>query len=144
MAMEITNALRTLALSAFHKKGVEGFEEYYNERTGQSKTVFINPTLGIVVKELTSQFGAASGEYLGCVKFEDENKTYHVRACEYEVFDDVVIQEYVGGEYHFCDHGSWCPHAEVLENATGLDDLHSGNWKICGDEIVIFDFDIFY
>ena len=135
--------------------GVEvasGFFNVYNALTGQSRWVLYHPESDYVFKTTSTwevKEPENSGQHLGTVTLD--GKTYQIRYPRMFYFDvdgeTIEVQEYVHGESDPClDTDSdgivnaWCEHALLLASASGLSDCHTGNWKIAGDEIVIFDF----
>ena len=118
-----------------------GLFTLYNTNTGQSKCVLWHEESGYVFKHYyASDKFPRGGEYIGEVEWDDLAVRYQVRLPYFHVFGEVCAQEYVQGEEHFC--GDWsCAHARKVMKATGYHDAHVGNWKICQDEIVLFDFD---
>jgi len=117
-----------------------GFFNLYNDEAGQSKTVLYHPQSGYVFKRLGyCEPTNSSNRYIGEVDLD--GKVYRVRLPEYYIIDDVMVQEYVHGETCCKSSKGWCAHAHQISEALHCEDAHGGNYKIVGDEIVLFDFE---
>ena len=130
----------------FYQHGVEvmrGFFNIYNDEAGQSKTVIYHPRSGYVFKTVSDYYGGVepsnSRRYLGEVDFD--GKVYRVRLPEFYIIGDVEVQEYVYGQTCCESQRGWCEHAHIMSDTVHCDDAHGGNYRIVGDEIVLFDFD---
>lgn len=151
----MTMNLEALAIEASHNfdlsfdirtdHGIEvapGFFNLHNDLTGQSKVVLFHPESGYVFKPVwpgdNEYIASNSGRYLGKVVIDDI--TYKVRLPRFQVFRNVMAQEYVNGHSCRCAN-AWCEHASLVRRASKCADAHTGNWKIRGDEIVLFDFE---
>lgn len=122
-----------------------GFFNIHNDYTGQAKTVLLHPESGFVFKGCwgDSEPVNASGRYLGEVNFF--GRTLKLRLPEYHVVEInsdyyISVQEYIVGENCGCDNWS-CKHAHEVGRVARCMDAHTGNWKIVGDEVVLFDFE---
>lgn len=147
LAQDANEIISDMPYSMRCDHGIEvapGFFNLYNTMTGQSKPVLYHPESGLVFKQY---FGSikpnASKRYLG--EFTMYRKTFRVRLPEFHVIEvndtcSIHAQEYVAGEICACGH-AWCEHSRGLRDVTKCFDTHSGNWKIVGDEIVLFDFE---
>ena len=127
-----------------------GFFCIYNHVSGQSRSVLYHPASDYVFKNgvwYVTPEESNSNKYIGTVELE--GKTYRIRFPRLFFFETprgtIEVQEYIHGEEDWCMRDSydyndcWCEHAQKIHAASGLSDTHTGNWKIVGDEIVIFD-----
>lgn len=142
----------TYALQRMHGIEVaEGFFNIYNTVSGQSRVVLYHPESDLVFKESYYRYDeSASNQYL--CEIEMDGVTYRVRYPKFFYVnvgsDTIEVQEYVRGVPDTCiedlpeNHGMvdcWCHHALLLAQVTGECDVHTGNWRFVGNEIVIFD-----
>jgi hypothetical protein len=147
LAHEAAAVLDSLPYDLSCKHGFEvapGFFTLYNTQTGQCKAVLFHLESGLVFKPDYTGIptSVSSRRVVGSVTFE--GKTYPVRLPEnhqVQVGDRTIIaQEYVYGSACDCESPT-CSHCRELRVATKCNDTHRGNWKISGDEIVLFDFE---
>jgi hypothetical protein len=151
LAKTAARIMSTLSWDLRETDGIEiepGFFNVWNTVTGQSRKVLFHPESGFIFKPtyVESQPREWSGRSLGEVNFD--GVTYPVRLPEYSVVmvggRAISVEEYIYGEPCGCGEGGWCDHSETLQSAVKMTDTHNGNWKIQGDEIVIFDFESLY
>ena len=127
-----------------------GFFNIYNVLSSQSRVVLYHPKSDLIFKQAEYVDDSASNRYLGEVVLE--GVTYRVRHPKVQYVDcewvTIEVQEYVRGRLDPCLENTderygmvdcWCHHARMLGTQVGVLDTHSGNWKIVGNEIVIFD-----
>lgn len=125
-----------------------GFFVIYNHVTGQSRTTLYHPQSDLIFKNCGWPGDPSnSGKHIGTVTLD--GVTYNMRYPRMHFFDApngyVEVQEYVHGKNDPCLDGhdtytdAWCEHAYAVHTASGLSDTHTGNWKIVGNEVVIFD-----
>lgn len=147
LAKSAARIIAELDYDIAHENGFEvevGWFTVHNDFTGQSKTVLYHPESGYVFKSDSywSETPNASGRYLGEVEMLDRKFRVRLPECHNFKVDSqrIEVQEYIIGEACGCDR-SWCDHATALMRVTRCSDTHQGNWKIVGDEIILFDFD---
>lgn len=127
-----------------------GFFTVYNIVAGQSRHVLYHPKSDLIFKDGTywsTLTESNSNQNLAVVTLY--GREFTVRFPRIHTFETkygaVEVQEFVNGESDPCVSSktgfsdAWCEHADILAKATGLCDTHTGNWKIVGNEIVIFD-----
>lgn len=149
LAQEVSSFLDDIRYDIRTEHGFEvmpGFFNIRNMETGQSKTVLYHPESGYIFKAHYYEPDTKtcpSGKVIGEVTWD--GRTYPVRLPEYAVVkisDEryISIEEYVGGANCGCE-SCWCDHASDVKRATKCADAHTGNWKIQGNEVILFDFE---
>lgn len=121
----------------------EGFFNIYNNHTGQSRVVVYNPESGFCFKRADSDNEIASdaGRWLGTVNWFGQCLSVRLPHFFYLEDEGIMAQEYVIGAPCDCDASPFCKHTRELSSITGYRDTHRGNWKISGDEVIIFDYE---
>jgi hypothetical protein len=157
LAAEAATIMEEISYALSNEHGIEvapGFFNIYNKSTGQARVVLYHPESDLIFK--STYFGGTEEEgnsnskkILGSVELFGRHLTIRFPFLLFLLTSSgrIEVQEYVHGTNDPCleiknERGysnAWCEHAAAVRQATGLTDTHSGNWKIVGDEIIVFD-----